>query len=66
MKTTDRTTSNCESDYCMEFKDGTMVWIKDGRIVDCNDYLKEEQINLLLDHICKPLEEYKFMYEGLS
>jgi len=62
---TDRRTANHESDYCIEWSDGTLVWVKDDTIVDFNDMLEAEQVNDLLILICTELKEYKSMYEGL-
>ena len=66
MIVTDRATPNCKTDYCLEWDDGTWYWIKDNKVVDANDSLDEYQVNELLIHIVKPLEEYKWMYEELN
>ena len=66
MTITDRKTVDCESDYCIEWEDGTFLWIKDNRIVDSNDMLEDFKVNEVLEYICKPLEEIKWMYEELE
>lgn len=37
-----------EFDTAIKFDDGTIVWLRDGIIVDSNDMLSTEQINELL------------------
>ena len=53
MKITNRKTPNCPSDYCVEWSDGTWIWVKNNRIVDCNDSLDEYKVNELLDYILR-------------
>lgn len=60
MKITDRKTGNCNSDYCMEWDNGTYIWIENNRIVDSNDMLEPEQVNDMITHI---LSDYEYKHE---
>jgi len=64
-KKTDRHTANCKSDYCVEWDNGTIVWIKDSAIVDSNDMLDTHEVNTLLNVVREDMLEYKYMYEEL-
>ncbi len=66
MKVTNRRTVNAESDYCIEFNNGTFAWLKEYKIVDCNDMLEKEEVNSIIVEIlerniisyCKECNKY--------